>query len=98
QTMGQWIATGIEWALKPTMLLIDAIQWISKNIGGVISSVKGIADAGTGMVKDAWQGTKSFFGMGEDEPEGGKPQQPAGAAKPTLWQNTKSFLGFGKDE
>lgn len=98
QTMGQWIATGIEWALKPTMLLIDAIQWISKNIGGVISSVKGIADAGTGMVKGAWQGTKSFFGMGEDEPEGPKPQQPAGAPKPTLWQSTKSFLGFGQDE
>jgi TP901 family phage tail tape measure protein len=98
QTMGQWIATGIEWALKPTMLLIDAIQWISKNIGGVISSVKGMADAGTDMVKGAWQGTKSFFGMGEDDPEGEKPQQPAGARKPTLWQSTKSFLGFGQNE
>lgn len=97
QTMGQWIATGIEWALKPTMLLIDAIKWIANNIGGVIDSVKGMAESGSNMVSGAWQGTKSFFGMGDDKPQEGQPKRQDGN-KPTLWQNTKSFLGFGQED
>lgn len=70
ETMGSWIARGIELALTPMMKLIEAIQWVSNNIGGVIASVKGLASEGLGKVEGAWSATKNFFGMG-DEPAAG---------------------------
>lgn len=86
KTMGEWIAKGIELALTPTMKLIEAIQWISNNIGRVISSVKGLADEGMAKVGGAWSATKNFLGLGSgDEPApaaaGNAPALPAPAAR-----------------
>lgn len=69
QTMGRWIATGIEWALTPMMTLIKSIQWVSNNIGGVITRVQGLAEAGRERVTGAYQNVKSFFGLGDADDE-----------------------------
>lgn len=85
--LGEWIAKGIDLALTPLDKLITGIKWVSENIGGMISGVKGAAEAGSEKVSSAWSSTKSFFGFGDDEgtePAAGDPAAlpvPAHAAR-----------------
>lgn len=67
QKAGSMIASAIEFALVPMTALIDAITWVTDNIGGMISGVKGMAEAGGNMVSGAWRSTKSFLGIGDED-------------------------------
>lgn len=78
ETMGQWIARGIEIALTPLMKLVEGVRWVKENIGGVISSVKTMAEEGAANVSGAFNRAKTFLGLGDDpKPAASQPQQPA---------------------
>lgn len=54
---GQAVATAFEFMLKPIKLVLESIQWINNNIGGVIEKAGKLGSS----LSNGWQNTKDFF-------------------------------------
>lgn len=65
QTFGRVVGSAISIVLTPARLLVNALSWISNNIGGIISKVGSLADSGLTKVGNAIDKAKSFVGLGD---------------------------------
>lgn len=80
RSFGEALAAGIQMALKPITLLIEAITWINNNIGSALATVSQLGSKAGGAAFDAVQKVKGFFGSSDPT----VPAAPAGAAVPTV--------------
>lgn len=70
-SFGEALAAGINLALTPLRLLIEAITWVNNNIGAALDKAiafkNAAADAVGGAVSSTWSKAKSFFGGDEEQ-------------------------------
>ncbi|QKN87919.1 tape measure protein [Acinetobacter phage vB_AbaP_Alexa] len=65
QTFGRVVGAAINIVLTPVKLLVNALSWISNNIGSIIGKVGSLADSGLQKVGNAIDKAKSFVGLGD---------------------------------
>lgn len=91
KTFGSIVGSAINVVLTPVRMLVDALKWISTNIGSIIRSVGSLADGAMVKVGNAIDATKRFFGG--DTPANLPAQTPRAVppAPPMRGGNMSSF-------
>lgn len=92
ESFGRIVGAAINVVLTPTRLLVDALSWIHKNIGGIIGKVAELANKAP-SIGSFWQSTKETFGFGGSSGSKAPAQTPRSvpSAPPMRGGNTSSF-------
>lgn len=93
ESFGRIVGAAINVVLTPTRLLVDALSWIHKNIGGIIGKVAELANKAP-SIGSFWQSTKETFGFGGGSSTSSAPKQSprtVPSAPPMRGGNTSSF-------
>ena len=77
RTFGEAMAAGINFMLTPLTTLISGITWVVNNIDAMTAKAIEFKNAVGNGIGGAWEGTKNFFGFGEEKPAAGSPATPA---------------------